>query len=170
MYITTGTTDASARHRKGRTEKLCTFNDREVTRGQKKRDYLFSEHFGYLWATDALALVAFVTVGLASHGKGLSATGYARDALPLLGGWFAAAGAFKLYRRPSLAALLSTWLAGVTAGVLVRSLVLLRLDRDDAVFLPVALCFTLLFVVGIRILLASVRASWPSTTRSEASR
>jgi hypothetical protein len=140
-----------------------------VTKPLKKTEYFVGEHFSYVWAADALALVAFVTVGLASHGKGLSATGYARDALPLLGGWFAAAALFRLYSRPSGRALAATWLAGITAGVLVRSLVLFRIDRDDAVFLPVALCFTLLFVLGFRLLVASVRAPWRSTTRSETS-
>ena len=99
---------------------------------------------------DVLALFAFVTVGLINHHGGLSATGYARDIIPIAGCWLLAAGAFDLYKRPRRRALLATWLVGVTAGVLLRALVRWRLDGGDAVFLPVALCFSLLFVLGFR--------------------
>jgi len=101
-------------------------------------------------ASDLVALVAFVTVGLLNHHGGVSATGYARDLLPIGACWFLAAGAFDLYRRPRWSALVETWLTGVTVGILVRALVLWRLDSDDAVFLGVALCFTLLFVLAFR--------------------
>ena len=97
--------------------------------------------------TDAIALVVFVTVGLLSHHGGVSAAGYARDALPLLACWFAAAAAFRLYSHPSRGALLRTWAVGVTAGVAVRQLVVWSLAGKDAVFLVVALTFTLLFVL-----------------------
>ncbi|HZO96167.1 MAG TPA: DUF3054 domain-containing protein [Gaiellaceae bacterium] len=100
--------------------------------------------------SDTLALLAFVTVGLVSHHGGLSAAGYARDALPIVGCWLLAAGASDLYRRPRPRALLATWLGGVTGGVLVRALAVRRLDGDDAVFLGVALCFTLAFVLAFR--------------------
>ena len=101
-------------------------------------------------ASDMLALSAFVTVGLINHKGGLSAAGYARDILPIAGCWLAAAGAFDLYKRPNWRALFSTWLVGVTGGVLIRALILWRLDSDDAVFLAVALCFSLLFVLALR--------------------
>ena len=99
---------------------------------------------------DLLAIVTFVTVGLINHKGGLSATGYARDVLPIAGCWLVAAGAFDLYKRPNWRALLATWLVGVTGGVLIRALILWRLDEDDAVFLAVALCFSLLFVLAFR--------------------
>jgi hypothetical protein len=101
-------------------------------------------------AADLLAIFAFVTVGLFNHKGGLSASGYARDVLPIAGCWLLAAGAFDLYKRPSWRALLATWLVGVTGGVLIRALILCRLDEDDAVFLAVALCFSLLFVLAFR--------------------
>jgi len=101
-------------------------------------------------ASDVLAIIAFVTVGLFNHEGGLSAGGYARDVLPIAGCWLVAAGAFDLYKRPSWRALLSTWVVGVTGGVLIRALILWRLDGDDAVFLAVALCFSLLFVLAFR--------------------
>ena len=50
------------------------------------------------------------------------AADYARDAVPLVGCWLLAGGAFDLYKRPRAPALLATWLVGVTAGVLLRGL------------------------------------------------
>lgn len=101
-------------------------------------------------AADVVAIVVFVTIGLASHGKTLSTSGYARDALPLLGCWFAAALVFGLYRRPALRALLATWLAGIAAGVGVRALVVSDASSEQLTFLGVALAFTLLFVLAAR--------------------
>jgi hypothetical protein len=105
-------------------------------------------------AADLVAIVLFVTVGLLNHHGGLSATGYARDLLPIGACWLLAGGAFDLYRRPRWRALIATWLIGVTAGILVRALVLWRLDGDDGKFLVVALCFTLLFVLACRAIAA----------------
>jgi hypothetical protein len=105
-------------------------------------------------ATDVAALLVFVTVGLLNHHGSLFAGGYARDALPIVGCWLLAGGGFDLYRRPRLRALLGTWLVGVTAGVLIRAAVRWHLDGGDGVFLVVALCFTLLFVVAARALVA----------------
>jgi hypothetical protein len=107
-------------------------------------------------ATDVVALLAFVAVGLLNHHGAITATDYLRDAGPIVGCWLLAGGSFGLYRRPRLRALLATWLAGVTAAVLVRALVLWRLDSDDAVFLAVALAFTLLFVVAARLAVSFV--------------
>jgi Protein of unknown function (DUF3054) len=108
---------------------------------------------GHLTAVgaDLLALLAFVTIGLVNHHGGISAANYARDAIQLVGCWLLAGGAFDLYKRPRLRALLETWLVGVTAGVLVRALVRWHIDGGDAVFLAVGLCFTLLFVVVVRV-------------------
>lgn len=106
---------------------------------------------------DVVALLAFVTVGLFNHHGGVSAANYARDAIPIAGCWLLAGGAFDLYKRPRARALLRTWLVGVTGGVLVRALVRRHLDGGDAVFLAVALCFSLLFVVVVRILASFVR-------------
>jgi len=46
--------------------------------------------------SDAVAIVVFAIVGLVSHGA--SAGGFAHDALPLLGGWFAVAAAYPPLR------------------------------------------------------------------------
>lgn len=111
-----------------------------------------------LWpVSDGAALVAFSVVGLLSHHGTVTARGLAHDALPLLGGWFAAALLFRLYTRPSLARLLATWVCGVTAGVAIRALVLGRsFDGREAAFLGVALTFTLLFVLVLRVAVAAV--------------
>lgn len=108
-----------------------------------------------LASSDALAIVVFATVGLISHDHGLSATGYARDALPILGTWFATAVVLRTYvvQRPSR--LVATWAIAVPAGVLIRALALGRsLDGKEATFLVVALVTILLFVVGLRSLVA----------------
>ena len=107
--------------------------------------------------SDAAALVVFAVVGLLSHHGTVTAAGLAHDALPLLGGWFAAALVFRLYTQPSITRLLATWLCGVTAGVLLRALVLDRsLNGREAAFLGVALTFTLLFVVVLRLAVAAI--------------
>jgi hypothetical protein len=91
-------------------------------------------------ACDAAAIVVFVSIGLLAHHRGLSLRGYARDTLPLAGGWFAAAWLFGLYRSPGPLPLLATWALGISAGVLVRALVLgRRLDGSEAAFLGVCL-------------------------------
>jgi len=100
-------------------------------------------------AVDAAAIVVFAIVGMLSHHA--SAPAFAHDALPLLGGWFAAALATRLYVRFSGSRFLATWAAGITAGVLVRALILGRdLDGHQAAFLATSLVFTLLFVVALR--------------------
>jgi hypothetical protein len=98
---------------------------------------------------DAAAIVVFAIVGLASHGA--SAGHFFRDALPLLGGWFAAALVTRLYVRPSVPRLLVTWAVGITAGVVVRALILGRaLNGREATFLAVSLVSTLVFVAALR--------------------
>jgi hypothetical protein len=123
---------------------------------------------------DALGILVFATVGLLSHDHALSLSGYARDALPLLAGWFAAALVFGAYRAPSArtpaaapakpappllgrlrraygSTLLVTWIVGVPLGWLIRALALGRdLDGGQVVFLVISLVFTLLFVVACR--------------------
>src|SRR5262245_16478653 len=112
---------------------------------------------------DALGILVFATVGLLSHDHALSLSGYARDALPLLAGWFGAALVFGAYRSPSARTLLLTWIVGVPLGWLIRGLALGRdFDGGQAVFLVISLVFTLLFVVACRTALALVT---PGRTR-----
>jgi hypothetical protein len=103
-------------------------------------------------ACDAAALVLFAVVGLVSHRGGVSVAGLARDALPLLAGWFAVAALAGLYARPTIRRLGATWLAGVTAGVVARAVVLGHTGvGKEAAFLAVSLAFSLLFVLGGRV-------------------
>jgi hypothetical protein len=93
-------------------------------------------------AVDAVALLAFVAVGVLTHGRSWGAFG--RDVACILGGWFAVALAVRLYARGGWARLAATWLGGVSLGVLVRAGVVGHLP---GAFYGVALGFTALFVL-----------------------
>jgi hypothetical protein len=86
---------------------------------------------------DAIALLAFVTVGVLTHDA--SWTAFVRDALCFLGGWFAAG---LVSRR-----LLVQWLLGISAAVAVRALIV---GHWSWAFYGVALAFTLVFVYAVR--------------------
>ena len=119
-----------------------------------------------LAAADAAMIVAFVTIGLLSHHGGLSARGYARDALPFLGCWFAAAAAFRLYRRTERWRLAATWATGVGSAVLVRALILGRtVNGSEGAFLAVALVTIGLLVLFMRLCVRALRPG-PSPRRS----
>ena len=92
-----------------------------------------SDTFRPLVAAGTVAILVFATVGQLSHDHGVSAGGYAADALPLLASWVALA---VLTRR-----FLPTWLAGVTIGVGVRLVVLGHYHWNQLSFLLVALVF-----------------------------
>jgi Protein of unknown function (DUF3054) len=105
-------------------------------------------------ASDAVAILVFVTIGLLSHHGGVSLRGYARDAIPFLGCWFAAALAFRLYTLGGWRRLAATWAVGVPAAVLVRALVLGRtLGGNELAFLIVSLITIGVLVVAFRQLL-----------------
>jgi len=103
-----------------------------------------------------------VTIGLLSHHGGVSLRGYARDALPFLGCWFAAALSVRLYSRPGWWRLAATWAVGVPAAVLVRALVLGRhLGSKEAAFLVVSLVAIGLLVLAFRLLFSRVLRASP---------
>lgn len=85
-------------------------------------------------AADAVAILVFATIGQVSHHGGVSASGYAEAALPLLAGWFAAAYAFHGRFVP-------TWLVGTTLGVAIRMVALSHYHAGEAAFWLVALGF-----------------------------
>jgi hypothetical protein len=115
---------------------------------------------------DAFAIVVFVTIGLLSHHGGVSLRGYARDLLPFLGLWFAAAAAFGLYSEAGCRRLVATWAIGVPAAVLVRALVLGHsLNGKEAAFLGVSLV-TIAVLVSLTRLCLRVLPSAPSSRRS----
>jgi hypothetical protein len=96
-------------------------------------------------AWDAAALLVFVVVGVLTHDA--SAVAFVRDALCILGGWFAAALVFRLYVRAGRWRLAATWLVGVSIGVLIRAAIVGHVAYD---FWGVALAFTALFVLAGR--------------------
>ncbi len=98
-------------------------------------------------ASDAAALIVFVVVGVLTHGA--SGGAFGRDLACILGGWFAAALAFRVYARGGQWRFVATWLLGVSAGVLVRAAFVGHVAYD---FWGVALAFTLLFVLAGRAL------------------
>jgi hypothetical protein len=105
----------------------------------------------WLVASDTAAIIIFVTIGLLSHHKGLTPRGYARDALSLLGGWFAAAIIFRTYRTHRTTRVLATWAVGITAGVIARALILGHaFNGNEAAFYGITLAFVLLFVYMLR--------------------
>ena len=103
-------------------------------------------------AVDAVALVVFVAVGVATHGA--SGGAFVRDVLCILGGWYAAALALRLYRRGGWRRLAATWLLGVTAGIAVRAAFVGHFAVD---FYAVALAFTALFVLAARLVTSRIR-------------
>jgi hypothetical protein len=101
--------------------------------------------------SDALAIVVFATIGQLSHDGGVSAGGYARDALPVLVAWFAAAALLGTYRKPDRRTFLLTWGLGVTVAVAARALILGRhLGGKELAFLVTSLIFILLFTLAAR--------------------
>ena len=103
-------------------------------------------------ATDAIALVLFAVIGLASHDKGLGLHGLVRDAVPVLVGWFVVAAIVGTYRRPSWPAFVLTWIVGVSAGVVARGLVVHRdvVGGRYLTFLAVTLSVTFVLLVALR--------------------
>jgi hypothetical protein len=94
----------------------------------------------------------FVAIGVLTHDA--SATAFVRDALCMVGAWFAVATVVRLYSRFAWWRLAATWLVGVSAGVLVRAAIVGHLAVD---FWAVALAFTALFVLAGRLARALAR-------------
>jgi hypothetical protein len=90
---------------------------------------------------DAVALLVFVSVGVATHGASVGAFG--RDAACFLVCWFAVALAVRLYRRGGWRRLAVTWLVGVSGAVFLRAALV---DRWPGAFYGVALGFTAVFL------------------------
>ncbi|MCY7301909.1 MAG: DUF3054 domain-containing protein [Thermoleophilia bacterium] len=109
-------------------------------------------------AIDGVAILAFTIVGVVSHRGALPLAALAEDALPLLGGWFAASVVFRLYRHCTWRALLLTWAVGIPVGVLARAAALGRLDEPrQLAFLLTTLILSLVAVLGARAAVARTR-------------
>jgi len=101
---------------------------------------------------DAVALVAFVAIGLREH-RGSMAEGFLRNAVPLLGAWFLVAWAARTYHRPGWRSLLRNWSVAVPIGLLVRTAIV-GSPRGARIllFVAVGLAITLLFLASGRLL------------------
>lgn len=114
---------------------------------------------GTVWyvLADAVALVAFVVIGLRGH-RGSTVEGFLRNAVPLLGAWFLVAWTAHTYHRPGWRSLLRNWIVGVPIGLLVRT-VIVGSPRGARilVFVGVGLATTLLFLVLARLLARLIR-------------
>jgi hypothetical protein len=94
-------------------------------------------------AGDAVALALFAPLGLVSHREGITLLGIGRNAGPLLLGWFLAAGLLRTYSIGGRGRTVATWLLGVTAGVVLRGVLLDRsLGEGQVAFLLVSLAVT----------------------------
>lgn len=102
---------------------------------------------------DALAIVLFAVIGLASHREALSLGGVVRNALPILVVWFLVAPFLRTYSAPSWRNLLYTWAIAVSAGVWLRFMVLGHpFGIGFFVFWAIALAFTLILLLAWRLL------------------
>jgi len=103
---------------------------------------------------DAVALISFALIGLASHDGAITVSGLLRDALPVLVGWFLAAATFDTYHRRGPIPFLEAWAVGITGGIIVRGLVLHRhvLGVRYLTFLAVSLVVTLVLLLLGRLL------------------
>jgi hypothetical protein len=106
---------------------------------------------------DALALLAFVAVGLRSHHVGLVAEVAARNAVPLALAWALVSIVIGTYRRRDLASLVATWAVAVPIALLARTWwVGSPRGARIAVFVGVGLAATLAFLLLGRAVVAAV--------------
>ena len=107
---------------------------------------------------DACCVLAFVTIGRASHHDGESLGGVASTAWPFLAGLAAGLLITRAWRRPAAIAPagLGAWLGTVAVGMLLR---VVAGQGTAAAFIAVALAFLGLFLLGWRVLAAG-HARW----------
>jgi len=98
--------------------------------------------------------VIFTVIGLIHHEGGVTAGALLQVVLPIVAVGAVAAWIFGTYRRPGIATLLPAWLVSVPVGLLIRKALFHTPAtwHSTAVFLGVAMAFTLLFLLAWRIL------------------
>jgi hypothetical protein len=102
---------------------------------------------------DAVALAAFVVVGVVQHG-GLALAGIVRTGVPLLVAWFLVALVIGTYRRVGWVTMLATWVLAVPLGLVGRSVIRGGPWGQGLLeFGAIAMGFTLLFLVAGRLTL-----------------
>ena len=123
---------------------------------------------GWLVAADAVALVVFVVAGTGSHDEGSASSWiFWRNAIPLLGAWFAIATLLRTYRTPGFTIVAKTWIVAVPIGLTVRSLWVGSPEGGRfLVFLAVGLAFTLLFLAIGRAVVALISGRGYPQSRS----
>jgi hypothetical protein len=119
-----------------------------------------------LAVADAIALLAFVAVGLRSHRIGAIAEIAVRNLVPLTVAWIVVALVVGTYRRRDLLSLVLTWMVAVPTALLVRTWwVGSPQGGRIAVFLGVGMAFTLLFLLIGRGLVAALTRTRPAWRR-----
>jgi hypothetical protein len=110
---------------------------------------------------DACWVLAFVTIGRATHHDGESLGGVASTAWPFLAGLGAGLLVTRAWRRPAaiVPAGLGAWLGTVAVGMLLR---VVAGQGTAPAFIAVALAFLGLFLLGWRVLAAG-HARWRAT-------
>ena len=102
---------------------------------------------------DSAALVGFVLLGVHEHSETSGAVLILRNVLPILASWFPVALATGAYRTLDLGSMLSTWIVAIPTAVAARSLWIgSPTGGRFAIFLLIALGFTLLFLLAGRVL------------------
>lgn len=103
---------------------------------------------------DVVALLIFTLIGLANHKDGITAATVLKVIGPLVVVGAIAAAVFGTYRKPGLRTLLPAWLVTVPVAILFRKALFHTPTTwgSTAVFIGVALTFTLLFLLGWRLL------------------
>ncbi len=115
-------------------------------------------HRAVAFVIDACCVLAFVTIGRASHHDGESLGGVASTAWPFLAGLAAGLLVTRAWRRPAavVPAGLGAWLGTVAVGMLLR---VVAGQGTAPAFIAVALAFLGLFLLGWRVLAAG-HARW----------
>ncbi len=105
---------------------------------------------------DVLILAAFAAIGRRTHAEGSAIGGTITVAAPFIIGWLVGALMTRLDRAPhSASRALRTWAVGVPLALLLRSTLFGRGLAPG--FVVVALAFTLVTLVGWRLICATVR-------------
>ena len=122
---------------------------------------------------DAVALLGFVVIGVVQH-RGVVLPGLVRTGIPLLVAWFLVALLVGAYRRIGWITLLMTWVVAMPLGLLARSGIRGGpWGRGLLEFSAIAMGFTLLFLVGGRLILLGAallrsKGGRPPTARDRA--
>lgn len=103
---------------------------------------------------DVVALLVFTLIGLTNHKDGITAVSVLKVMGPFVIVGALAAAVFGTYRRPGLRTLVPAWLVTVPVAIVIRKGLFdtPATWSSTAVFIGVALAFTLMFLLGWRLL------------------